>query len=375
MLRVDFFARLTRSLRHHSLAVGMTSILSVCTLVGCGRSAAPSTADSETSADGDHAGSGEASKSRKKKSESDSSPHTVPVNSNRRMVADIPLDVFFDNPIAESKQVGEVASPAAGAAVATAKPAEPMPMPGKTEEKPASGPGEWAAIISGEDLQDEVKKIRLRLQENLGAIGKYNAHYNKEIIWDGAGLAALANIALTHPDKVSWKQYAGQIRDVAAEMVAKAKGGLGQKPFDATKKEFEKIDGLLGGNPPPGIPAAAAEVTFSDVASRKLLMHCIETGSDYMRANFQADGPFQKSAEDVAHTASVVAAYCKVVGTDGYGSADEPDYKAFLKPLFEANLTMLKAARDKDFATFSEANGRIPKYCSDCHGTYSGGSN
>lgn len=380
MRRTDYFRSLTSCLRRHSLAVGMTSVLGVCSLVGCGRNAAPApTAESDSKSDGEEAGDGETPKS-KKKSESSNSKQTVPVNSNRRMVADIPLDVFFDNPIAESKQAGEVATPAANQTAATkpagsdaAKPAEPMPA--KTEEKSADGAGEWASIISAEDLQDEVKKIRLRLQENLGAIGKYNAHYNKEISWDGAGLAALANIALAHPDKISWKPHAGQIRDIAAEMVLKAKGGLGQKPFDATKKEFEKIDGLLSGNPPPGIPAAAAEVTFSDVSNRKFLMHCIETGADYLRANFQAAGPFEKSADDVARTASIVAAYTKVIGTEGYNSADEDDYKAFVKPLFEANMKMVKAARDKDFAAFTEANGPVPKYCSDCHGTYSGGSN
>ena len=80
-------------------------------------------------------------------------------------------------------------------------------------------------------------------------------------------------------------------------------------------------------------------------------------------------------AEDVARSASSVAAYCKVIGTEGYPSADEDDYQGFLKPLLEANLTMAKAAREKDFAAFTEANGRVVKYCSDCHGTYQSGTN
>jgi hypothetical protein len=375
MRRPNSLQILTVSIRQHSLAFGMASVLCVCTLVGCGRSA-PTVANADPKDDGGEAGE-ESPKPTKRRS-SDGSQAAAPAESNRPAIGGIPLNVWYDNPIAESKQTGEVASPAAAGTqtAAAAKPAaDPMPMPAKTEEKPAAGADGWAAILSAEDLQDEVKKIRLRLQDNLSSIGKYNGHYNKEIVWDGAGLAALASIALVHPDKISWKPQAGQIRDIAAELVSKAKGGLGQKPFDATKKEFEKIDGLLSGNPPPGIPAAAAEVAFSDVANRKYLMHCIETGEDFLRANFQAPPKFQKESEDVARAAAIVAAYCKVVGTEGYSSADEDDYKNFLKPLFEANMTMQKAAKDKDFAAFTEANGRIPKYCSDCHGTYAGGTN
>lgn len=365
-------------LRRHSLACGLTAALGVCAVVGCGsssNSSTPMASDSKVESE-------EAPKVKKKTEEAEEGGPEKPQKPNRKMVGDIPLDVFFDNPIAESRKAGEVATAAPTAAVAAAKPAaDPMPMPAAAEkpaDKPAetaaAGAGDWGSIITAEDLQDEVKKIRLRLQENLSAIGKYNAHYNKEIRWDASGLAALAGIALIHPEKVSWKQHAAHIRDFAAEVASKAKG-LGPKPFEDTKKEFEKIDALLGGNPPPDLPAAAAEAAFNEFANRRNLMHCLETGADYLRANFQAAGPFEKNAEDVARSASIVAAYCKVIGTEGYPSADEEDYQKFLKPLMDANLTMAKAARDKDFAAFTEANGRVVKYCSDCHGTYQSGSN
>jgi len=354
-------------IRRNFLTCGLTTALGVCTLVGCGRSPTPmTTTGTDEESDKSTSGSDESRKP-KQQADSDDSPQSTPDRPARKMVGDIPLDVFFDNPIAESKQTGEVAVVANTPAN---EPSNPPPM----EDKPAQSTDEWAAIISGEDIQDEVKKIRLRLQENLGAIGKYNAHYNKEIRWDGSGLAALAAIALVHPDNVSWKAHAAQIRDIASEMAAKSKG-LGAKPFEDTKKEFEKIDSLLNGNPPPGLEEPAADVTFSEVSNRRNLMHCLETGADYLRANFQAEAVFQKGAEDVAHAASVVAAYCKVIGTEGYVSADEEDYQNFLKPLLDANLTMAKAARDKDFTAFSEANGRVVKYCSDCHGTYQSGSN
>jgi hypothetical protein len=364
-------------MRQHYLACGMTATLGLCTMVGCGKSSTPVAAVDGDGKSGDSSTKSESPKPKKNTDSDDES--AAPTKPGRRMVGDIPLDVFFDNPIAESKQAGEVATAAATPVVAATTPAAATPMP--MEEKPADAPagasagaGDWASILTTEDIQEEVKKIRLRLQDNLSAIGKYNAHYNKEIRWDGSGLAALAAIAMVHPDKVSWKAHAGQIRDIASEMASKAKG-LGVKPFEDTKKEFEKIDGLLGGNPPPDLAPAAENVTFSDVANRRNLMHCLETGADYLRANFQAAATFEKEAEDVARSASIVAAYCKVIGTEGYISADEEDYQNFLKPLLDANLIMAKAAKEKDFTAFSEANGRVVKYCSDCHGTYQSGTN
>ena len=291
------------------------------------------------------------------------------------MIGDIPLDVWLDNPIAESKKTGpSVPAPTAKTTetVAVAKTA-PMPTEGAKEPAPAAAPAggdDWASIISAEDLQTEIKKIKIELTDSLSAIGKYNAHY-KEIAMEGAVLSALAGIAIVHPEKVSWKDQAPHVRDVAAEMAKKAKG-LGQKPFDDTKKEFEKLEGLLSGNPPPGLAEAAPDVPFNEVASRRGIMQRLQINSDYLRANFQTEAKLEKGQEDAAHAASITAAITKVIGTEGYGSADEDEYKAFVKSMVESNLVMMKAAKDKDFAAFSDANGKVTKYCSDCHQAYQG---
>jgi hypothetical protein len=370
----DLWSELTSWMRHHSLVIGMTSLFTICLLVGCGRSS-PTTTGSQ--ADGDNTSVAESEKP-KEKSESEAAKSSVP---NRKMVGDIPLDVFFDDPISIAKQTGEISSASPGQAVATAPPApaagtpkapvEPMPPAEKAAAKPEAAADGWNAIVSAEDLQDEVKRIRLRLQDNLSSVTRYNSNYKEKIVWDGAGLAALTQIALVHPDKVSWKASAAQIRDAAKEMIGKSKA-LGPKAFEATKKEFEKIDALLSGNPPHGLPDAAEGVAFSDVAPRKHLMQCIQEGYESLRANYQAASSLEKKSEEAAHTASIVAAYSKVIGTDGYNSADEDDYKSFLKLLVDANLNMAKAAREKDFDAFSKSNGPIPKICSDCHLVYKG---
>lgn len=355
-------------LRRNGMAWGLTAGFGLSLIVGCSRTPpAPATGQSEPDSESAVAPPG-------KSGGSGSAAHgtgtVASASAKGPMIGDIPLNVWLDNPIAESKKTG-AAAPAAkpgtaekpGETVATATKAAPLP---NEPAKPAAGGDDWASVISGEDLQGEIKKIKLELQDHLSAIGKYNAHYKEDIMANGSVLGGLAAIAIVHPEKVSWKEHAAQVRDISAELVKKSKG-LGQKPFDETKKEFEKIEGLLSGNPPPDLPDSDKNVPFSEAVSRRGLMKRLQTSSDYLRANFQTEAAFTKGSEDAAHTASIVAALTKIIGTEGYGNADENEYKEFVKGLMDANLTMMKAARDKDFAAFTEANGKVTKICNDCH--------
>lgn len=359
----------SQSLRQQSLVWGLGGVLGLSLCLGCSRTPpAAVTGQAE-----EHAAAPAKGHSKSGSEESDSAGQRA-ANTKRVMIGDIPKDVWFDNPIAESKKTGAAAPTATAkpAEVAAAKPA-PMPEGGAKEAAPAAsaaGGDDWASIISAEELQAEIKKIKIELTDSLSAIGKYNAHY-KEIAMEGAVVAALAGIAIKHSEKVSWKDQAPHIRDVASEMAKKSKG-LGQKPFDDTKKEFEKLEGLLSGNPPPGLAEAPADIPFSEVASRRGIMQRLQINSDYLRANFQTEAKLEKGQDDAFHAASVTAAITKVIGTEGYGSADEDEYKAFVKSMVDSNLAMMKAAKDKDFAAFSDANGKVTKYCSDCHQAYQG---
>lgn len=364
---------LRQLIRQQGLVLCLASVFGISLAVGCSGKSPPAgspTAGQEEA----NKESGEPEGSSKPKGDGGSRGQAVAAASKRPMIGDIPLDVWLENPIGESKKTGNAAAAPAPDKVAE-KPMEkaaPAPMPTPPADAPkASGGNDWAAVVSIEDLQEETKKIRLELQDYLSAIGKYNAHYKDDIVAEGAVLSAIAGIALVHPEKISWKEHAAHVRDIAAEMAKKSKG-LGQKPFDETKKEFEKLDGLLSGNPPPDLPEAVADVPFSEVVSRRGIMKRLQASSDYLRANFQTEATLTKNQDDAAHAAAIVAALAKVIGTEGYPNADEDEYKGFSNGLMDANITMAKAARDKDFAAFSEANGKVIKFCNECHGAYQG---
>ncbi len=357
----------------HGLAISLASVFGMSLGVGCsGKPPAPA-AGQTASEDGTDQEPADSEKNSTSKPDSGSRGQAVAAASKRPMVGDIPLDVWLENPIGESKKTGGAAptsTPDKPVETVAAKTA-PMPAEAPAEAPKTAGANDWATVVSIEDLQEETKKIRLELQDYLSAIGKYNAHYKDDIVAEGSVLSAIGAIAIVHPEKVSWKDHAAHVRDIAAEMAKKSKG-LGQKPFDETKKEFEKLDGLLSGNPPPDLGEATPDIPFSEVVSRRGIMKRLQASSDYLRANFQTEAALTKGQDDAAHAAAIVAALAKVIGTEGYGNADEEEYQGFVKGLMEANLTMAKAARDKDFAAFSEANGKVIKFCNECHGAYQG---
>lgn len=357
------------SLRRHGLMWGIASTLGIGLVAGCSNSARK---DGEQSAqNAEESGEDQPHESKSHKPAGGKHGKTMAATTKQPMIGDIPLDVWFNDPLTESKQGGTIApvktedKPKETAATKAAPPPETAAEAPKTAEA-----GDWASVIPLEDLQEETKALRLNLQKYLASVNVYNGNQQSgTILSDGTVLAAMAAIALVHPEKVSWKDHAAQIRDISVEMTKKAKG-LGQKPFEETKKAFEKIDALLSGNPPPGLEEAAADIPFSEVISRRGVMKRLQASSDALRANFQTEATLTKGQDDAAHTATIVAALTKVIGTEGYPDADAPEYQNFAKGLIEANLTMAKAAKDKDFAAFSEANGKVGKFCSECHGAY-----
>jgi hypothetical protein len=255
--------------------------------------------------------------------------------------------------------------------VADAAPPKKMEDPAPAAESGGGGGDDWKDLISGEDLQEEVKRIRNDLTSGLQGQGQYNAHY-KEIQIQGAVLAGLAAIAAKHPEPPSWKAKAKFVRDAASDVASKSKG-LGAKPYEETAKSFDKVKALLDGNTPADLGESADDVPLSEVASRKGLMGRMDLAEQWMRSNVANESVLKKEAEKVSHEASVLATLSKMVATEGYDSADEDDYKDFAKKMVEASLDISKAAKAGDMAGFNDGMSRVKKQCDGCHLGYRNG--
>lgn len=295
-------------------------------------------------------------------------------DSGRKMVGDIPLDVWFDDPLAIARNNTPTggAAPAIAANAPTATPTAPPPKPaagaGEMASAAGAGGGDWKSVISGEEINSEAKKIRLRLKDGLQSVGKYNGHY-KEMRIDGAVLAALAQIAGAHPDSISWKDDAKYVRDISSELSSSAKG-LAQANYDPTKAAFEKLDSLLLGNKPPDLAEAASTVPFSEIASRSYLMGRIDRGYNWLKSNINNEETFKKEKDAIIQEASVLAALGKVIGSEGYDAYDEEDYQKLIQDFIKANLDVVNAAKNDSYPEFDSALGRSAKSCTECHMSY-----
>lgn len=337
----------------------------LCGLIGCTGNPAPS-------ADG-KAAPATVSKSKPGKAstggEAPSGPFKVDAD-GRKWLGEVPLDVFYDDPLAVVADSNKVA------------PATPMndtpstPMPSEkptTPETPTASVGtgsDWKDMISIDQVQAETKRIRNHLTVALQSAGTYNGHY-KELQVDGAVMAAMANIVAEHPESLTWKPNAKFIRDYGHELSEAAKA-LGKEAFDKSQAASEKMVGVLDGNA-PGDANVAPQRPFGEVANRAGVMKRIEKGFEWMRTNIATESKFKSEAEQILAESTIIATLGKVVTDPSYDSASEDDYKGWAKNLVDGAREAAQSTQEQAFPKFQSAINKINKACQDCHASYGNG--
>lgn len=347
-----------------NFCVAMTLALG---LLGCGgEPASPSKADGTA-----NAAAGKAKPGKAKATGEATGPLKVDAE-GRKWLGDIPLDVFYDDPLAVV---------ADSAKVATAQAANPdsgtTPAPMTTEKpaaeaaNPSAGMGsDWKDMISIEQVQAETKRIRNHLTVALQSAGTYNGHY-KELQVDGAVMAALANIVASHPESVTWKANAKFIRDYGHQL-SEAATALGKEAYEKSQTASEKMTAVLDGNAPSD-ENVAPQRPFGEVANRAGVMKRIEKASEWMRTNIATENKFKSELEQIQTEATIIATLGKVVVDSSYESAGEDDYKGWAQNLIDGARDAVQSTQDQAFPKFQSAINKINKACQDCHASYGNG--
>lgn len=294
----------------------------------------------------------------------------------RRWIDDVPLDVFFDDPLAIAGQTDRVAEPLA---VSEAMPAPETVNPATTaaaspptgaSETSASGGGgsDWGTLITPTALDDEVTSIRNQLSQNLQTLGNYNLSY-LTIPLDAATLATLAQVAQEHPGDISWKDKALQVRDLALR-ISEASEGRGRKAYDAARVPFEMLEVVLNGGNPAGLEEPTADLGYADVAAMSVLMKRIDRGSKWLKTNTGNEDSLKERQADAQREAAVLATMAVLLGKEGYGYAEDPEFLKMAHELRDAGLDMARAAGEGDFTAYDAGISRAFNSCTACHGEY-----
>jgi hypothetical protein len=333
---------------------------------GCG--------SSEGSGNGASAAKDPKSKGDAKPRKSDSKPESSG-SGGPKSVDGIPYDVFFDKPLVVAANTQTVAAAGTNTSVAANDAGKPTPAPEATttKEPPKSDGGGAAAIkdiIDKEALITEVKNIRNYLAGKASSVSTYNSSL-LEIAPEAATLAVLAVAATKHPDDFTWKKNAKHVRDLAWKIgdITLSKDGKTKNSFDEVADSFAKIDDILKGSDPAGLPDAEADKSFGDAVGGNLvtIMKRIKKSEEVLKATISSEAGLKKDADKAAQEGVVLAFLGAILTAPGFGWDGDTEFAGFAKPLVEGGKQITEAAKSGNFALYGEGITKVSKSCNDCH--------
>lgn len=291
-------------------------------------------------------------------------------STGRKWYGDIPLDVWYANPLAvagNSNPVGSdpnaaVGNPLDGGSDPTPM-ADPMPMAG------GGGGDDWGKLIPADVVAAEVKDAQNRMTQALNSVASYNQEHLSLPPYIHT-LAVMGHIATMHPGDIRWKENAGLIRDLAAKIVNQGTPMQGPRGKKAMEEHFFPLTDVFAGSPPAGLEPAT-EVLFSDLAEMGELMKRIDIGfNKRVVIEINSEEALTSKKDLARHEGAILAAIGKVIVQEGYGYAEDDVFKGHAKGMVDGGVAMVEAAEAGDFAKYDQAKTMVTKACTDCHRTY-----
>ncbi len=368
------FEWVTKTMASQKHMVRPTILLMTVSLfaIGCGGgSSSPTTTetDPESAANSSNETAGGSSQSASNGS-SEEPDVLVQVRNGQKWIGDIPLDVWYDDPLAVASNTQAVPSADPGNTVAMT-PAQPDPMPAETEpEEPAGGGTDWKSIITAAALDKEVTDIRNRLNTDLQSVGTYNRNY-LALPPHLATLAVMAGVAKEHPEDFRWKDKAGYIQQLAKNMNAdQLRTGAGS--FRPLREQFDFFLDIMNGSVPPGLEAAPADEAIPDTTDFGELMKRLEVASKFISVNGGTEEAMKTNAEKLRHEAMVLGAVTKILNREGFGYEGDSGFDEFVDMLVKASQDINSAVESEQFDKFDLARSQMGQACTLCHTDYRG---
>jgi hypothetical protein len=280
-------------------------------------------------------------------------------------------DIFFDNAFRDGLVGSRPATLGSGGGPPTAVPGGGIvEVPGGTRPVPTGGGGAgWSQFISAEVIEDEVKRTKLKIDQQVTTPGKFAGGIYRDARRWFAVLAVLYGIAAEYDGDVRWQQQAAEARDLFARTAANAKVGTIQV-FNEVRKRQEDLQALLSGGSLAGNPAETV-ADWSQVCHRPPLMQRLKEAHEQRLMPWTASqAEFNKQLDDVRHEAEIVAALSEVMTKEGIEFSDDDDYVDFSIRMRNAAREIVEATLESQHDKARKAVGEIGKACSECHESF-----
>lgn len=270
-------------------------------------------------------------------------------------------EVFFEDLF----QVLSIPPPTSGA---TGLRAESKATDEKAELAAAAAGQDWSALISAATLEDEVKRIKLSVDKNVGTPADFAARGHRLVRRDFTLAALLFGVIAEYPGTVRWQADARTAHARFAAAASLVQAGGQPAAYQEARQRKADLQDLVGG----GTLADTGDVPEATwvALDRAPLMQRLETGSQVTSARLATQSALAAGRDELLHEGALTAAIGRALTGKTMDDGEDPEYAAFAQEMQRAALTLVQAVREDDFTQARQASGRLSKVCTDCHAAY-----
>lgn len=250
-----------------------------------------------------------------------------------------------------------------GMARASKKP----PAPAAGDESENASPAGWSQWISGQTLEDEVKRMQLELDELVTTPENFKTE-NAKVRASFAQLATWFGIIAEFDDSVRWQSDAAGARDMFAQAAASAQNSS-DEAFASAKSARDQLAELVRGEKlRSDAGRGSAEMNWTHWADRVSLMTRLETAfTERLKPWTSNESEFRGHADELPQEAEIVAAVSHVLLLDGLDDAEDEDYVRHSNEMTQAARDLRTAVENLQFEPASNSVNRMGQACSNCH--------
>jgi hypothetical protein len=183
-------------------------------------------------------------------------------------------------------------------------------------------------------------------------------------------LALLFGIIAEYDGDVRWKKDSVNMRELMARTGFTCKVGS-DASYNEAKLRKDELETLVRGGAGPTVAGVEPKASWEKVVGRPPLMQRLEMAQQQGLAVWTANaGDFGKFQDKILAEAELIAAISEVIQRPGFEFADDETYLGFARQMRDAAISIVEAAKSKNYDAARAASGKIDKACSQCHEGY-----
>lgn len=248
-------------------------------------------------------------------------------------------------------------------------PASPSAAPAKDAFALRASESGWATLISSTTLEDEVKSLKLKIDQLVTTPTSFSGRGHREARISFTLLAVLFTIIEQYEEEVRWRGEAATARRHFARVASNLKAGGSIQVYHEARGRQQDLDDLVRG-------ARWQEVGKRDpqpdvAIERAPLMQLLENRlGAQLRAWTAGSSAFDEHREALRHEAELTAAVARILVTEGADDAEDIEYQTFARLLEQAAMGIVRGVADRDLGAAQQAMTAVSRSCVECHEWY-----